>query len=229
MLSHRLLRVRRRTGAVGKGDPGRRHHRDEQGDEQPVENGHRPRVGGRSGNADPLFLPISETLVLPNRNLGFDLVDQSAAQGERVCSVRRRHGHHDSDIADRKITEPMLGEHRHHIWLCGHPIHDPPHGFPGGGMCRVGQRIDSPSGIVVANRPDEQRVPTGGWIGNGLERVNHRQRTSRQAGPTHLVPRRASWRSPFLNHRHHSRRPTASAPLRLKRTGPLPGSQRRNR
>ena len=54
-----------------------------------------------------MTLPISELLVLPDRNGGLELVDQLAAHAERGVAVTCTDGCHDGSFPDLEAADPV--------------------------------------------------------------------------------------------------------------------------
>ena len=59
-------------------------------------------AAGASGRADPLLGAVGEPLVLPDRHLGLERVDERPGRVERLAAVGGGGGDHDRDVADRE-------------------------------------------------------------------------------------------------------------------------------
>ena len=56
-----------------------------------------------------------EVLLLPDRHLGLEGVDQLRAGGQRVAAVDRADGHHDGEVPDLEVADPVLDRDRDHV------------------------------------------------------------------------------------------------------------------
>src|SRR5690349_9023577 len=63
-----------------------------------------PRSGLRSAGADPLLGAVREALVLPDRNLVLEVVDELAGGRERLRAVRAGDRHDDRDVTHPQFT-----------------------------------------------------------------------------------------------------------------------------
>ena len=58
----------------------------------------------------PLGSAVGEVLVLPDRYLCLDRVDEVPADGERLCPVRGGDDRDQCDVADLKVTDAVSGD-----------------------------------------------------------------------------------------------------------------------
>src|SRR5690349_18414282 len=77
-----------------------------------------------SGSADPCGRPVGEELVLPDRRLGLEGVDEVLAGGERLTAMPGRDGHDDRQPADVEVTDAVDGRHLDHVVVRGDPLAD---------------------------------------------------------------------------------------------------------
>ena len=118
--------------------PHHRHDRDDGGRHEPQQDLHasegRGRAGVRTGQAlrraDPLLGPVVEDLVLPDRHLGLQRVDQGARGGEGVAAVGRGGGDDDGEVADPQLADPVHGRDAADVVLARPPAGRRPRAGP---------------------------------------------------------------------------------------------------
>src|SRR5690606_27361218 len=71
------------------------------------------------GRADPFFCAVGEHLMLPNRHLALEIVDELAACVERLAAMWRGDRDNYREVADGKRPDPMYGGDRAHGELLG--------------------------------------------------------------------------------------------------------------
>jgi len=128
----------------------------------------------RSGRADPFIRAIGEQLVLPDRHGRFELVDQFVARSEGLSPVRARNTNDHGKIAYDEIPNTVDGCQCTHRIVRGDLFCDDPQLVDGRGMRRVFQAGDQPPGIMIPDRPNEERNTARGRIGDGSKHLIHR-------------------------------------------------------
>ena len=127
-----------------------------------------PRVEGRgrdgpgpggSRRADPLLVAVGEQLVLPDRHLGLERVDQGPRGGERLAPVGRRRGDDDRGVADARAW-PMrcTAATPRTSYSAATPLGDLAQPVEGASGARSSRGRSTPrAAVVVADPADEQR------------------------------------------------------------------------
>jgi hypothetical protein len=128
----------------------------------------------RSGRADPFIGAIGEQLVLPDRNGHLELVDQLVACSEGLSPVRARNTNDHGKIAYDEMSNTVDGCQCTHRIVRSDLFCDYSQLVDGCGMRRVLQAGDQPAGIMITNRPNEERNPARSRIGDGSKHLIHR-------------------------------------------------------
>src|SRR5690606_39345242 len=111
----------------------------------------------RSSEADPLRLAVGELLLLPDRHLGLDPLDQQGARLERLLAVPGGRRRHERDVTDLQVPVPV---HRGEI---------------GRASCR--ERVETPGAAVPLQRTEEAYARTArGGVEWGVDNVRERAR-----------------------------------------------------
>lgn len=122
---------------------------------------------------DPLFGTVGKALMLPDRDLGFEIVDQASRGRKGLVAVRGSSCHHNGEVADLEGAGAVVGGEPH-TWVgVSHPTHHALELVQCAGMCGVfkGQHrlLGSNCPIVIAHGPDEDDDATRPSMRHGCE------------------------------------------------------------
>src|SRR4051812_1984102 len=126
--------------------------------------------------ADPLRVAVGERLVLPDRHLALEIVDQPPAGLEGLAPVGGGRRDHDRDLTQAEVADPVDRRQGGHGEVGRHLLRPLPQALLGGGMGRVRQERHRPAAVLLPHRPDEDRRASRGVVADGAEHLVHGQR-----------------------------------------------------
>jgi putative hydrolase len=123
-----------------------------------------------SGRPDPLLGAVGEDLVLPDRHLGLEGVDEVTGRVERLPAMRCRRRDDHGQVTDLEPPDAVHGGDPSYVVGSGHLAADVRKALGGGGMGGVVEGDDGLAEVVVADLPDEEDQPTRSVV---VERGHH--------------------------------------------------------
>ena len=117
-----------------------------------------------------------ELLLLPDRNVFLQAFDAVTARLERVPAMRRGAGHDNARLTDGKVAGAMQDGDLRHRPLRGHLSGDLVQPRDGQLVPRLVAETGHVAGLrMVAYRPDEHTCAARARVGDGSERLVHRE------------------------------------------------------
>ncbi len=131
---------------------------------------------------DPGRGPGGEALLLPDRHLGLERVDQVRAGRQGRAAVHRPDSDDDGEVADLEVTHPVLDRQRNHVVLGGGLLGAAGQRGLGARVLGVVERDHGRPGVVVADHTDEEGDPADRRVLHQAEQPVHAERSLGDAG-----------------------------------------------